>query len=120
MKKKFISLPWRIGEITLRNVVNIDEFSVQFDQFKLILVYEIKEFYPNHLFMNHIIYVGYSVSYANTFLFGEEEGDIQNPQALSIEKIQEYDIEIVISTNDQNWHRGIVVNERSTRSPNVS
>jgi hypothetical protein len=98
-KKQFIPLPWRIGEITLRNVVNIDEFSVQFDQFKLKLANEIKGFDPNQLFMNHMIYVGYSISFANTFLFGEEEGDSQNPQALSIEKKQD-DIETVISTTE--------------------
>jgi hypothetical protein len=45
--KKSIPLPWRIGEITLRNDVNIDEFLVQFDQFKLNIVIEIKGFYPN-------------------------------------------------------------------------
>jgi hypothetical protein len=34
-KKKFIPLPWRIGEITLKNVANIDEYAVQFDQYNL-------------------------------------------------------------------------------------
>jgi hypothetical protein len=40
------------------------------------------------------------VSFSKTFLFGEEEGDSQNPQGLPVEKLQE-DIETVISTNDQ-------------------
>jgi hypothetical protein len=50
--------------------------------------------------MKHMTFVGYSVTFSNTFLFGEEEGDIQNPQALSIEKRQE-DIKIFVSTIDQ-------------------
>jgi hypothetical protein len=54
--------------------------------------------------MNHMIYVGYSISFSNTFLFGEEEGDSQNPQALSIEKKQD-DIETIISTTDQHRQR---------------
>jgi hypothetical protein len=32
--KQFIPFPWRIGEILLRNISNIDEFLVQFDKYK--------------------------------------------------------------------------------------
>jgi hypothetical protein len=45
-------------------------------------------------------FVRYSGSFSKTFLFGEEEGDSQNPQGLPMEKLQEY-IETVISTIDQ-------------------
>jgi hypothetical protein len=118
-KRKFIPLPWKIGEITLKSTTNINEFSVQFDQFNLKVADEVKGFDPNQLFMKHMIYVGYNVTFANTFLFGEEEGDSQNPQALPIEKKQE-DIEIVLSTTEQHRQHGKVVNERSTQSPNTS
>jgi hypothetical protein len=63
--------------------------------------------------------VGFSISLANTFLFGEEEGDSQDPPTIIVEKKTE-DIETVISTTDQHKQRGRVVNERSTHSPNVS
>jgi hypothetical protein len=69
--------------------------------------------------MNHMIYVGYNVAFANTFLFEEEEGDSQSPQVLPIERNQE-DIETVVSTTEQHRQHGKVVNERSTWSPNVS
>ena len=49
--------------------------------------------------MTHMTSVGYSVSFSKTFLFGEEEGDNQNPQGLPVEKLQE-DIETIVSTND--------------------
>ena len=71
-EKEIFPFPWRIEEIIVRNVVNIDEFLVQFDQFKLNIVDEIKGFYPNQLFMNHMIYVVYSISFHRTFLFGGE------------------------------------------------
>jgi hypothetical protein len=103
--KKFIPLPWKVGEIMLKNNANIDEFSIQFDQFNLKKANEIKGFDPNQLFMKHMTLVGYSVSFANTFLFGEEEDDSQNPQALLIEKKQE-DIETVVSTTDQHRQQG--------------
>jgi hypothetical protein len=98
---------------------HLDEISTQFDLFNLKKENEIKGFDPSQLFMTHMTYVGYSVSFAKTFLFGEEEGDSQNPQGLPVEKLQE-DIETIISTTDQHRQRGRVVNERSSWSPNVS
>jgi hypothetical protein len=112
-------LPWRIGEITIRNVVNIDESLVQFDQFKLNIVDEIKGFYPNQLFMNHMIYVVYSISFPHIFLFVEEEGNSQNHRVLFFEKKQD-DIETVVSTIDKHRQQGKFVNDKSTLSSNVS
>ena len=112
-------MPWRIEEITLRNVLNIDNFLVQFDQFKLNTVDEIKGFYPNHLFMNHMIYVGYSIPFAHACLFGEEEGGSQNHRVLFFEKKQD-DIETVVSTIDKHRQQGKFVNDKSTLSSNVS
>jgi hypothetical protein len=63
----------------LKNVVNIDDFSVQFNQYNLKSADEIKGFKSNHLFMNHVAFVGYSVSFSNPFLVGEEEGNNQDP-----------------------------------------
>jgi hypothetical protein len=55
----------------------------------------------------------------NTFLFGEEEGDSQEPPAPIVERKTE-DIETIVSTIDQHKQRGRVENERSTHSPIVS
>jgi hypothetical protein len=49
-KKQFIPLPWKIGEIILKNVANIDEYAVQFDQFDLKVAEEIKGFDPKSIF----------------------------------------------------------------------
>jgi hypothetical protein len=88
----------------LKNTTNSDELSSQFDHFNLKKEYEIKWFDPNQLFMKHMTYVVYSVSFASTFLC-IEENDRQNPQAFSIEKKQE-DIE--------NMSVGEMYNENST------
>jgi hypothetical protein len=114
-KKQFISLPWKIGEITLKNASKIDEYAVQFDQYNLKMENEIKGFDPNQYFMNHMTSVGFSVSYANTYLFGEEEDDGKNPEAVPVG-----DLETVISTNEAHRQHGRVVNERSTRSQSTS
>jgi hypothetical protein len=99
----------------LKNAENIDEYASQFDQFDLKVVEEIKGFYLNQLLTKHMIYVGYSVSYENNFLFGEEENEDENLEEFSIE-----DIDIVISTNEPHRQHGRVINERSTHYPNVS
>ena len=51
----------------MKNAENIDEYASQFDQFDLKVVEEIKGFEPNKLFMKHMIYVGYNVSYSTPF-----------------------------------------------------
>jgi hypothetical protein len=99
----------------LNNVANIDEYATQFDQFDLKVEEEIKGFDPNQLFMKHMIYVGYSVSYENTFLFGEEEDEDKNPEAFLLKILTL----LLVPMNHIGQH-GRVVNERSTHSPNVS
>jgi hypothetical protein len=76
-KRKLLHFPWKVGEIVLKRITNIVVFSVQFDQLNLKLADEVKGFDPYQTFMNHMIYVGYSVAFANTLLFEEEEGDNQ-------------------------------------------
>jgi len=89
------------------------------DQYSLKFAEKIKGFDPNQIFMDHMTFVGFTTSLANTFLFEEEEGDNQDPPTIIIDKKLE-DIETVVSTIDQHKHMGRVVNERSAHSPNVS
>ena len=69
--------------------------------------------------MDHMTYVGFNNSFANTLLFEEEEGHSQDPPAIIVEK-KTKDIGTIISTTYQHKQRERVVNERSTHSPNVS
>jgi hypothetical protein len=99
----------------LKNDASIDEYVGQFDIFDLKATKEIKGFDPNQLFMKHMIFVGYIVSYENTFLFVEEEDEDKNHEEFPIEYI-----DIVVITNEPYKKHGIVINERSSHSPNVS
>jgi hypothetical protein len=72
----------------LKIVKNIDEFLVQLNQFNLKLGDEFKVFEPYQTFMNHMIYMGYSVAFENTFLFEEEEVDSESPRVLPIQRNQ--------------------------------
>jgi hypothetical protein len=110
-KKQFIQFPWKVGEITVKNASKIDEFVTQFDQYNLKLADLVKGFDPLQSFMNHMTYVGFSVSYINTYIFGEEENDENN-----YEEIPVGDLETIISTNEAHMQHGRVVNEKSTKS----
>jgi hypothetical protein len=114
-KNQFISLPWKIGEITVINASKINEYAVQFDQYSLKLVNQVKGFDPHQYFMNHMTSVGFSVSYINTYLYGEDEDDENNP-----EKVLVGDLETIVSTNEAHRQCGRVVNEKSTRSQGSS
>jgi hypothetical protein len=70
----------------LKNTAKLMNFSVHFDQFDLKKENEIKGFDHNQFFMKQMTLIGYNVSFSNTFLFGEEDDDSKNPQALLIEK----------------------------------
>jgi hypothetical protein len=85
-KRQFIPLPWKIGEITVKIITHIDEISIQFDQCNLNKANEFEGFNPSQLFMKHMISVGYNVSFFNTFMFGEEEGERKKHQGLTIEE----------------------------------
>jgi hypothetical protein len=61
-KRQFIPLSWKVGEILLRGISKIDEYASYFDQFDMIFAEQIKGFDPDHLFYNHIISVGLSLS----------------------------------------------------------
>jgi hypothetical protein len=50
--------------------------------------------------MDHMNYIGYNTSLANTFLFKEEEGDSQDPLEPVGERKME-DIETIVSTTDK-------------------
>jgi len=103
----------------VKNITHINEISDHFDQFNLKKENEIKGLDPSQLLMKHMTCVGHNVSFANTFLFGEKEGDSQNPQMIPDEKGQE-NIETIISTTDQHRYQGRVMNEKSSWSPDIS
>jgi hypothetical protein len=70
IKRQSILLPWKIGEIMVKIITDINEIFIQFDQFNLKTDTEFKVFNPSQLFMKHMASVGYNVSFSNTFMFG--------------------------------------------------
>jgi hypothetical protein len=34
-KKQFIPLPWKVGEMSMKNISHLDEYTIQFDQLNL-------------------------------------------------------------------------------------
>jgi hypothetical protein len=79
-------LPWEIREILLRGISKIDEFVVRMDQYNLKFVQDIKAFIQTHIFIDHMTFFGFSNALTKTFVFGEEEGDSQDPPTLIAER----------------------------------
>jgi len=88
----------------MKIIAHLDETSTHFDLFNLRKANEIKGYDPNQIFMTS---VGYNMVFAKTFLFGEEKGNNQNPQGLSVEKVQD-DIETIVNTNYHHRQQGRV------------
>jgi hypothetical protein len=67
MKKenKFIPLSWKIGEIYVKKIYLVDEFTTQFDYFNLEKVHAIQGFNPNNLFLAHMVLIGYNSPFNN-------------------------------------------------------
>jgi hypothetical protein len=108
-------LSWKVGEISLKSASKIDEFATQFNQYNLKLENQVKGFDPQQYFMNHMVSVGFSASYINTCIYGEEENDDNNSEEVLVG-----DLETIISTNEAHRQHRRVINERSTKSQSSS
>jgi hypothetical protein len=82
-------------------------------------VEEIKGFDPDHLFYNHMVSFGLNPSLINTLIYGEEEGDIHDPNVQEVDK-NLCNIETIISTTKPHKARGKPSNEKSSQFPIVS
>jgi hypothetical protein len=67
-KRKFILLPWKVGEIVLRNMNKIDEFLTHFNHLNLKYENKIKGFDPSNISMDHMQSVGFSSAFTQTIL----------------------------------------------------
>jgi len=59
-------LPWKIGEITVKFFSHLDEFTKNFDKFKIRELFEVPGFDPNDLFTTHMSAIGYGSSFLKT------------------------------------------------------
>jgi hypothetical protein len=89
----------KIGEIFVKNISHLDEFTTHFDQFNLKEVHAIHGFDPNNLFSTHMFTIGYGSSFNKSIQLEEGGGDNQNPPEVSPETTLD-DIDTLVSTND--------------------
>jgi hypothetical protein len=98
-KKQFIPLPWKIGEIFVKNISHLDEFTTQFDHFNLEEVHAIKVS-TLMIYFQHTCFqldtVHHSISYVQ---LEEGGGDNQNPLEVPPETTLD-DIDTLVNTND--------------------
>jgi hypothetical protein len=59
------------------------------------LANQVKGFDPQQFFINHMIFVGFGMSYINTCVYGEEENDGDNSEEVLVG-----DLDIIIIINE--------------------
>jgi hypothetical protein len=85
----------------LKNASKIDEFATQFDHYNLKLENQVRGFDPQQYFMNHMVFIGFSVSYINSCIYGEEENDDNNSEEVLVANP-----ETIINTNESHHQHG--------------
>jgi hypothetical protein len=98
-KNQSIPFPWKVGEITVKNISHLNELTSHFDHFKLKEIPKIPGFDPSDVFTTHMSAISYGTLSVNTTQFKEGGGDNQNPMEAIPEKVHNY-LDTLVRTND--------------------
>jgi hypothetical protein len=85
---------WKIGDFIFRNINKINEFANHFNNVNLKYVEKIKGFDPIQIFVEHMLSVGFNISFIHTILNEEE----YNNQGTHVHNVG--DLETILSTNE--------------------
>jgi hypothetical protein len=118
-KKQFIPLPWKVGEMFVKNISHLDEYTIQFDHLSLKEVQAIHGFDPKDLFSAHMSLIRYGSYFSKSMQFEEGGGDNQNLPEASLENTLD-DIEALDNTNEYYKKWGREETRKNPGSPNVS
>jgi hypothetical protein len=110
-KKQFIPLPWKVGDFVCRNVNKIDEFAGHFKNLNLTYAERIKGFDPNGIFREHLLAVGFSISFIHRRLTEDRDSDDNTPAS------GDCDVETLQSMTELYRQQGKVSGEKSVQSP---
>jgi hypothetical protein len=113
-KNQFIPLPWQNGDFIFKNINKIDGFSNHFHNLNLKYDENIKGFDPNEIFVEHILVVGFNISFIHIVLSEAEDNNLGAP-AHNVG-----DLEIVLSTNEFYKKKGKGPSEKGAKSPSVT
>jgi hypothetical protein len=98
-KRKFIPLPWKVGDFIVRNMNKIDGFTGHFHNFNLKYAKKVKGFDPDGIFVEHLLVVSFNSSFIDTIL-NEDEDNASSSPACDTD-----DLETIINTNESYKHK---------------
>jgi hypothetical protein len=104
-------MPWKVGDHVCRNINKIDEFVGHFKKLNLTYVERIKGFDPNGIFREHLLAVGFSISFIHRHLTEDRDTDDNNPAS------GDCDVETLQSVNELSIQQGKVSSKKSAQSP---
>jgi hypothetical protein len=94
-----------------RNINKIDKFSTHFKKLNLTYVERLKGFYPNGIFREHLLGVGFNTSFIHTCLTQDRNNVNNNPTSINC------DVERLQSATELYRQHEKVSDEKSTQSP---
>jgi hypothetical protein len=89
----------KVGEMSVKKISHLDEYTTQFDQFSLKEVQAIQGFDPKDFFSAHMSLIGYGSYFSKFVQLEEGGGDNQNIPEASLENTLD-DIEALANTNE--------------------
>jgi hypothetical protein len=110
-KKKQFPLPWKVRDFVCRNVNKIDEFAGHFKKLNLTYAERLKGFDPNGIFREHLLAVGFSISFIHRHLTKDRDNDENNPAS------GDCDIETLQRATELYIQQGKVSDDKSDQSP---
>jgi hypothetical protein len=113
-KKKFILLPWQIGDFVFRNVNKIDEFACHSNNLNLIYFERLRGFDPIGIFLEHLLAVGFNNSFIQTHLNEYRDNDDTTTS------LDARDLETLQSTTELYKQQGKGPSEKSVQSPTTT
>jgi hypothetical protein len=109
-KKKFLPLPWKVGDFVCININKIDEFASHFKNLNLTYVEMLKGFDPNGFFRENLLSVGFSNSFIHRRLTKDKDSDDNTPAS------ENCGIETLQSANELYRQQGKTTDEKSAQS----
>jgi hypothetical protein len=109
-KKQFIPLPWKVGDFMFINVNKIDKFAGHFKNLNLKYDERIKGFDPNGIFQEHLLSVGFSISFIHRRLTEDINSDENTPAS------DDCDVETLQNTTKLYRQQGKGSSEKSVHS----
>jgi hypothetical protein len=113
-KRKFIPLPWKVGDFIVMNMNNTDSFVGHFHSFNLKCAEKVKGFDPDGIFVEHLLAIDFNSSFIDTILNDDEDNASGSPSH------ETNDLATILNTNESYKKKRKGPGEKSAQFPTAT